>query len=176
MLEEEEAWKREAGFDLIESKAEMDAQRFRTGFKSELFYIKLYNPRWPHTPEEYALEMGVDVERLRMELVLSQPVPPPQCYLSPRRSPVVGMGLDEPGGSRAEMQSTEREGIFPLQTSVDGCTSPEQEWTTTMLLKTNVGVDDVETTTTNAQAAACEEFARPPKNQQQRRVAPCRAN
>ena len=62
MLEEKKAWKREASFDRIETTAEMDAQRFRTGLGSEPFYTKLYNPRWSHTPEEHTLEMRVDVE------------------------------------------------------------------------------------------------------------------
>ena len=46
----------------------MDAQGFRTSLDLKPFYRKLYNPRWPHTPEEHTLEMKVDVERLRMEL------------------------------------------------------------------------------------------------------------
>ena len=80
---------------------------------------------------------------------------------SPRRSPAVGAGLDKPRVSRAVTQSTEREGISPLQASLDGCTSPEHEWTTTILLQTDVGVDDAETTTTNAKAAVREDFSRP---------------
>ena len=73
---------------------------------------------------------------------------------------------------RAEMQSAEQEGFFPLQASLDGFlpvswTSPEQK--TTISLQADVGADDEETTTT-AQATAREEFARPPKNRQQRRV------
>ena len=52
MLEEQKAWNREAGFDRIEITAEFDEQRFRTGFDSQPFYTKLYNPRWPHTPAE----------------------------------------------------------------------------------------------------------------------------
>ena len=76
MLEKQEAWKREAGFDRIETIAEMRKQHFLAGFHSEPLYTKLYNPRWPHTPEEHTLEMRVDVERLRMEIVLSQPAPP----------------------------------------------------------------------------------------------------
>ena len=79
ILEQQETWKRETGFDRIEITADMDAQRFRTVFDSEPIYTKLYNPRGPHTPEEHALEMRVDVERLRMEVVLSQPAPPSQC-------------------------------------------------------------------------------------------------
>ena len=37
MLEEQQAWKREAGFDHIDTAAEMDAQRFRTNLVSEPF-------------------------------------------------------------------------------------------------------------------------------------------
>ena len=120
MLEEQNAWKREAGFDRIETAAEMDAQRLRTSFDLEHFYTKLYNPRWFHTPEKHTFEMRVDVERLRMETVLSQPPPLPRSDSSPRRSPAVGTGSDELGVSRAESQSTARKYIFPLQASVDG--------------------------------------------------------
>ena len=67
MHEEQKTWKREVGFDRIEITAEINAQRFRTDFDSERFYTKLYNPRWPHTPAEYTLEMNVDIEGLRME-------------------------------------------------------------------------------------------------------------
>ena len=48
------------------------------------------------------------------------------------------------------------------------CTSTEQG--TTVSLQADIRVDDGETTTTNAQATAHEEFARPPKNRQQQRV------
>ena len=37
MLEEQEAWKREAAFDYIDTATEMDAQRFRTNFISAFF-------------------------------------------------------------------------------------------------------------------------------------------
>ena len=77
----------------------MDAERLRAGFDSQPFYTKLYNSRWPHTPEEYALEMRADAERLRVEIILWQPSPPPQCDSSPRRSPAIGTGPDEPGVS-----------------------------------------------------------------------------
>ena len=71
MLEEQEAWKREAAFDYIDTATEMDAQRFRTNFISEpFFYSNMFNPRWPHTSDEFTLEMRVDVERLRMKIVL----------------------------------------------------------------------------------------------------------
>ena len=45
MLEEQEAWKRETGFDRIEIIAQIDAQHFPAGFDSEHLYSKLYNSR-----------------------------------------------------------------------------------------------------------------------------------
>ena len=160
MLKEKKTWKREVGFDIIEIAAEMDEQRFRTGLNSEPFYTKLYNPRWLHTPEEHKLKMNINVERLRMEIILLQPAPPPLCDSSPRRLPVVGTESDKPGVSRDETQLTQRE-TLPLQASVDGflhvCTNTKQ--TTTILLQTVVGAND-ETATTKAQAAACKEFVR----------------
>ena len=69
----------------------------------------------------------------------------------------------------------EREGIFPLQANIVcflhvSCTSLDQEGTAS-LLQADVGVDNVETTTTtNAQAAVCEEFARPSKKRQQQNM------
>ena len=77
MLEEQEVWKREAGFDRIKIIAEMDAQRFRTGFDSEPLYTKLYNPKWPHSPEEHKLDMSIEIGRLRLEILLLQPAPSP---------------------------------------------------------------------------------------------------
>ena len=44
-LEEKKAWKREAGFDKVETTTEMDAKRLRAGFDSEPLKTKLYNPR-----------------------------------------------------------------------------------------------------------------------------------
>ena len=137
----------------------MDAQRFRTSLFSEAFYSKMCNPRWPHNPDEFTLEMTVDVKRLRMEMILSHPAPRPQCDPSPRRLPAVdtgseepgtprclpaiGTGSDEPGVSRAET-STKTEKIDPVQASVDiflrlNCTRPEQEC---ILFQPEVGVDD----------------------------------
>ena len=112
MLEEQTAWKRETGFDQIEITAKMDAQRFRTGFDSEPLYSKLYNPRWPHSQEEHKLDMGVEIEGLRLEILHSQSAPLPQDDLTPRRSPTVGTGSEEPGLPRAGKQSMEREGFF----------------------------------------------------------------
>ena len=103
----------------------MDAQRFRIGFDLEPFHSKLFNPRWPHSPEEHKVDTNVEIERLRLEILLLQPVPSPQDDLLPRRSPAVGTGLEEPGLPRTVKQSMERELIFPLQAILDGCTSPE---------------------------------------------------
>ena len=38
ILEEQDTWKREGGFDQIETIAQMDAQRFRAGFDSRPLY------------------------------------------------------------------------------------------------------------------------------------------
>ena len=131
--EKRKTWKREFGFDRIETAAEMDEQRSRTSTRpvpDPFFYRNTVIPR-PHTPDEFTLEMKVDVEVLRMEIILSQPASP-QCDLllqrvavdtgsgepgtSPR-SPAIGTGLDGPGVSRFET-STEEEGLFPLETSM----------------------------------------------------------
>ena len=116
--------------------------------------------------------MKVDVEGLRVEILLSQPAPPPQYHSSPRQLPAVGTGSDEPGVSRAETQSTEREG-FPLQTSVHvsldvSCTSLDQE-SAIILLQTDVGAN-AETITNSEQVPPREEFARPSKKRQQQRM------
>ena len=74
------------------------------------------NPRRPHTPDEFTLEMKADVERLRIEIILLQPAPP-QCDPLPRRA-AVGTGSDEPGVSRLETP-TEKEDILPLETGMD---------------------------------------------------------
>ena len=129
---------------------------------SEPLYTELYKLRWPRNPKEYKLEMSVDVERVRLEISFSQPVPSPECDSSPRRSPAIGTGSDEPRVPRAEtQQSTEQAILFPLQASVDGflhvdCTrNLDQEGTE--LLQADVGVKP-ETTTTKAQVTAREEL------------------
>ena len=167
----------------------MDPQRFRTSLGSEPLYRKLFNSRWSHIPDEFALEMRVDVERLRMEIVLSQPAPPLQYDSSPlrlpavdmgleepgtpRRLPVIGTGSDEPGVSRAATQATEKEELFLHQANVEGflrvnCTSPEQEC---IIFQPDVGVDDNNgTTSSKAQAATRKEFAGLPLGRQQRKT------
>ena len=135
MLEEHEIWKREFGFDCIETAAEMVEKRSRTSTSpvpDPLFYRNMAIPRHSHAPDEFTVEMKVDVEGLRMEIILSQPAPP-QCDPlprraavdtgseepgTPRRSPAIGTGSDEPGVSRIET-SMEEEGLLPLQTSMD---------------------------------------------------------
>ena len=134
ILEEQKAWKQEFGFDRIETAAEMDEKRFRTSLVSEpFFYRNVFNPRSPHTLNEFTLEMRVDFERLRMEINISQPAPRPQCDPSSRRlpavdagseepgtlrrSPAIGTGSGEPGVSRA--QTTEKNEFSPLETSMD---------------------------------------------------------
>ena len=88
MLEKQKAWKREAGFDRIKTIAEMREKHFLAGFDSEPLYSKLYNPGWPHSPKEHKLDMDIEIERLRLEILLSsQPASSPQCNSSPRRSP-----------------------------------------------------------------------------------------
>ena len=63
MLEEQKAWKREFGFDCIETADEMDEKRFRTSLVSDsFFYRNMLTPRRPHNPDGFTLEMEVDVE------------------------------------------------------------------------------------------------------------------
>ena len=100
MPEEQRAWKREAGFDRTETIDKIREQHFLAGLHLKPLCTKLYGPRWPHTPEEHTLEIKVDVERLKMEIVLSQPAPPPQCDSSLRLLPAVDMGSDKPGTPR----------------------------------------------------------------------------
>ena len=107
----------------------------------------------------------------------SQCDPSPQCTAvdtgseepgEPRRSPAIGTGSG-PGVSHFET-STEEEGPFPPETSMDGFlhsnfTSLEQE---EVLLKSDIGVDDNgEATATKVQAGVREEFAYPTEKRQQ---------
>ena len=104
MLEKQAAWKREGGFDRVKIIPEMHEQtlrRLRVGFDSRSLYTGL-----PLTSEEFALEMNVEVERLRLEIIISEPPPPLQYNLSSRRSPAVSTGLDKPGVPHTELQQT----------------------------------------------------------------------
>ena len=88
-------------------------------FDSKPLYIGLYNTRWAPNFEEFTLEMSVEVERLRLEILFSQPPPPPQYDISPGRSHAAGTGLNEPGVPHTVTQQTEQEETFP-QSGVDG--------------------------------------------------------
>ena len=137
-----------------------------------------------HTPDEFTLEMKVDVEEMRMEIILSQPASP-QCDPLPRRAaldtrseepgtlprlPAIGTESDGPGILRTET-SMEEEGLLPFETSIDGVlnlnfTSTEQECV--LLYQPDVEVDDEkEATVTSQHAAAREEFASPTEKRQQ---------
>ena len=113
MHEKHKAWKREFGFDRIETAAEMDKKRFRTStspVSNPFFYRNMVFPSHLHTPDEFTLEMKVDVKGLRMEIIFSQPASS-QCDPSPTRrrrygvrqpgtpqqSPAISMGPVEPG-------------------------------------------------------------------------------
>ena len=73
MLKEQKAWKREFGFDCIETAAEIDEKRFHTSLVSDPFFFRnMFNPRRPHTPDDFTLEMKLNVQRLRTEIILSQ--------------------------------------------------------------------------------------------------------
>ena len=107
MLEKQATWKREGNFDRIEIIAEIHEQTLRrphAGFDLELLYTGLYNPRWLHNLQTSMLEMNVEVEILRLEILFSQPPTPPQYDALPRRSPAAGTWLDEPGVPHAVTQ------------------------------------------------------------------------
>ena len=92
-----EGLEREAGFEYLDTAAEMDARRSRTDLVSEpFFHRKMFNPRCPHTLDEFTLEMKVNVQGLRMEIVHSQPESPLQCDASPRRLPAFDTASEAP--------------------------------------------------------------------------------
>ena len=102
MHEGHKVWKREFGFDRIETAAEMDEKRSRTSTSpvpNPFFYRNMVIPKHPHTPEEFNLQMKVDVEGLRMKIILSQPSPS-ECNTSPRRA-AVDTGSEEPERRRS---------------------------------------------------------------------------
>ena len=188
MLEEHKTWKREFGFDRMETAAEMDEKCSRTStspFPDPSFFRNMIIPRHPHTPAEFTLEMKVDVKGLRMEIILSQPAPPQNEPLprraavdtgseklgTPPQSPAIGTESDGPGVMRIET-SRKEEGLRSLGTSMDSFfnfTGTEQEC---ILFKSDVGVDDNdESTTPKVQAGAHEEFARLPIGRHQRETA-----
>ena len=109
-----------------------------TSIKKLLILSYIQSEVAPHS-SEYTLEVNDDAERLRMQVLLSQP---PQCDSSSRRSPAVGTGLGEPEVPRTETQLTEREGMFlfkPVSTVAPAwtrrvppfCFMQTSGWTTT---------------------------------------------
>ena len=82
-------------FDRIKIIAKMHEQalrRLHAGFDLEALYTGLYNPRWLPPSEEFTLKINVEIERLRLEILISEPPPPPQYDLSPRQSPTASTG------------------------------------------------------------------------------------
>ena len=63
MLEEQKAWKREAGFDRIETMAETLEQQFIASFHSKPLDTRLYNPMWPLLAYEVIwLSMAIETD------------------------------------------------------------------------------------------------------------------
>ena len=193
MHEKHKVWKREFGYDRLETAAEMDEKHSRTStspVSNPFFYKNMVIPEHPHTPEEFNLKMKADVEGLRMEIILSQP-PSSECDPSPRRA-AVDTGSEEPGtptqspaistGSGPEAPEAETNiegGIFSFEASMDGFlssnyTSLEQEYVLIqsrkeyilLQVQPEVGMDDSNNANTS-QAAAREESTRLPIGQQQ---------
>ena len=171
----------------------MNEKRSRTSTSPVLnpfFYRNMVIPEHPHTPEEFNLKMKVNVEGLRMEIILSQPLSS-ECDPPPRRA-AVDKGSEEPGtptqspaissesGPEApEAETQMKGGIFSFEASTDGflrsnCTSLEQEYILIqsreeyilLQVQPEVGMDDSNNATT-LQAAAREESVRLPIGQQQ---------
>ena len=195
MHERHKVWKLEFGYDRIETAAEIDEKRSRTStspVSHPFFYIhrNMVIPKHPHTPEEFNLQMKVDVEGLRMEIILSQPSSS-ECDTSPRRA-AVDTRSEEPGtltqsptistGSGLEAPEAETQmegGIFSFEASMNGflsssCTSLEQEYILIqsreeyilLQVQPEVGMDDSNNANIS-QAATREETARLLMGQQQ---------
>ena len=174
-------------YDRIEIAAEMDEERSRTStspVSNPFLYRNMVIPEHPHTPEEFHFQMKVDVEGLRMEIILSQPSSS-EYDTSPRRA-AVDTGSEEPGtptqspaiskGSGPVAQQAETQiqgGMFSFEASTDGLldknvTSTKQE-EPALLCQQDVGVGDGEKETrTTQQAAVRKEFVSSTKKQQQR--------
>ena len=123
MHEKHKVWKREFGYDRLETAAEMDEKRSRTSsspVSNPFFYRNIVIPEHPHTSEEFNLQMKADVEGLRMEIILSPP-PWSECDPSPRRA-AVDTGSEEPGTpTQSPAISTESEPEAPeAETQMEG--------------------------------------------------------
>ena len=118
---------------LIYEGSAAEPRRFLELDMLTFFYSNMLSPKRPHTPDEFTLELKVEVEGLRMEIILFHSAPL-QCHPlprrvtvgtgskelgTPRRSPAIGTGSDEPGVSRVETSATEEE-VIPLETNMDG--------------------------------------------------------
>ena len=146
-------------------------------FDSKYLYTGLYNPQWPLISEEFTFEMNVEVERVRLEILLSEPPLPPQYDISPRRSPAVSTGLDRPGVPQTELQQTEQKETFYFQAGgddflhVDCMKISEQEGT--ISFRVDVGVNPE---MTSVQLAALQEFVKLPIGRQRRGTASIEQN
>ena len=113
--------------------------------------------------------MNIEVRSLRLEFIFAQLPPPAQYNLLLRRSPAASRGLDKPGVPHTMTQQTEQRGTFSCQVSVNGFLHinriPEKE--ITISFQADVGAN---LEITKVQVAARQEFARLPKNRQQRGV------
>ena len=87
MLEQQATCMRGNHFDRIEIMADRHAEtlrRLRASYDLEHFNTGLYAARRLPTPEKITLGLKVDVERVRLERLFSQPLLP---QLMPRQSP-----------------------------------------------------------------------------------------
>ena len=114
------------------------------GFDSEPLYTGLYNPQRPPTPKEFTLDTKIEVDSLRLDVLLSQSLPQPQHDVSPRRSAAAGTGSNEPGVAHPVMQQTEQERTFPFQADADGVLHVDcmriPEWEGTSYFQVDIGV------------------------------------
>ena len=79
---------RERAFNRIDITAdthEETLRRLHAGFDPKPFYTGIYNARSPPIPKGFTVDMKVELERLRLECLLSEPSPP-QYDLTPRQS------------------------------------------------------------------------------------------
>ena len=132
-------------------------------------------PRRPHAQDEFTLEMRVDVEGLRMDIILSQPASS-QVVRSIAATRRGRYGVSNPerrhGRPRSVQGRRNPEYRDPFKTSTDEFLNPNFTRTAqecVLLHQPDVGVDDdeKETTATSQRAAVREEFASPTEKRQQ---------
>ena len=179
MHERHKVWKREFGFDRIQMATDMDEKRSRMSTSpvpNPFFYRNMVIPDHPHTPEEFSLQMKVDVEGLRMEVILSQP-PSSECDTLPRRA-AVDTGSEEPGTPPQPPAISRGSGpedcfFFSFEANRDmflrsNYTSPEEEY---ILMQVQPDEIDDSKNATTSQNTTREESARLLIGQQQRMAA-----